>query len=682
MADTHDIANNSPVSTLRGVGPSVEQKLHKLGIKTVQDLVENIPRSFDDYSRLVDISKVRPGKVTLKAKIHNVSSRYSKNGLPIVEAIARDGTGQLHLTWFSQPYIKNTIKPDSDYYISGEFAKNYKYFSIVNPKIELVSSFPKHTARLVPNYRLTKGLSAAVLRKIIATALERTVIQETLPDWIIEKLSLMPRGEALKAVHFPDDVHMFESAKERLAFEELFVIMLASELNRKDFAAQNSYRHKIKEQKLKEFTESLPFTLTADQKIAAWKLLNMTTQDVPMNSLLQGDVGSGKTVVALMCAYNCVENGAQAALMAPTELLASQHFETCKKLLPASIMSKTILLTGSLSPKDKKSYQERIKKGDVAFVIGTHALVQDSVTFTSLELAIVDEQHRFGVEQRKALQNKADRMPHVLHMSATPIPRSIALTLYGELDVVTIGSKPSNRLPVKTTIVSSDHRREFYSNKLVEIVEKGEQVFIVAPLISDSEKSDSKYSVEKVSAELGRWAPNANCKVIHGKMSQEEKDKIMLEMKQGKVDILVATTVIEVGIDIPNATMMVIENADSFGLAQLHQLRGRVGRGEKQGYCVLLSTSKEANQRLKALESETSGFKLSEYDLELRGPGAIYGSMQHGALDLRIAKISDTKLIETTRDMAKQFIETQEELLKYPVLDERVSSIRAITNLN
>lgn len=677
-----NLTDTSPVQYLHGVGESVATKLSKIGIETAGDLVENIPRSFDDYSRVVEISKVRPGKVTLKASIHNVKSRYSKNGLPITEAVARDGTGQLQLTWFSQPYIKNSIKPDTEYYISGEFAKNYRYFSIVNPKIELASAFPKHTARLVPNYRLTKGLSAHTMRKLIATALDSIDIKETLPAWIIEDLSLVSRDEALRAVHFPSDMNAFESAKKRLGFEELFSVMLASELNRKDFAEHNSFIHRVKERELKNFTDNLPFTLTDNQKIAAWKLLGMTTQDTPMNSLLQGDVGSGKTVVALLVAVNAIANGAQVALMAPTELLASQHYETIRNMLPLSLQRQTALLTGSLNTKDKKQTQDSIKSGEISLIVGTHALVQDKVAFKNLEFVIVDEQHRFGVNQRKALQNKADKMPHVLHMSATPIPRSIALTLYGELDVVTIKKKPSNRRPIKTSIISSDNRKDYYTKHVQTVIDRGEQVFVVAPLISDSEKSAQKYSVEKVSSELGRWLPDATIKVIHGKLSQEEKDEIMLEMKRGKVDVLIATTVIEVGIDIPNATLMVIENADSFGLAQLHQLRGRVGRGDKQSNCVLVSTSQDANQRLRALESETSGFKLAEYDLELRGPGAIYGSMQHGALDLRIAKISDTALIESAREQAKKFITMGEKLVKYQALDMRVASVRAITNLN
>lgn len=676
---------NSPDTSLRhlkGVGDVVWQRLQKLHLKTVNDLVENLPRGFEDFSRITKISQVRPGKVTIQASIHDVATRYSKNGLLIVEAVARDGSGQLQLTWFNQPYIKKTIKKETEYYISGEFAKNYRFFAITNPRIELVSRFPKHTARLVPLYRLTKGLSAHTLRNLIANALQTIKIQETLPEWVRNELELMPRDTALRTIHFPDDMTMFEQAKRRLAFEELFVIMLASELNRREFAKNNSFQHRIHDTVLRKFTNSLPYTLTDDQKIAAWKLLKKTTEDKPMNALLQGDVGSGKTVVSLLLAVNSLENGAQVAYMAPTELLAQQHYQTMKDLLPKGYKNNMVLLTGSLSTSEKKAAQESIITGDKTFIIGTHALIQEKAIYKNLQLVIVDEQHRFGVEQRKALQNKANKMPHVLHMSATPIPRSIALTLYGEVDIVSIKQKPSDRQTVSTKIISSDNRKELYQKRVLALIEDGEQVFVVTPLIEDSENLENKYSVEKVSKELGRWLPKARISVIHGKMKQQEKDAIMKKVKDGVVDLLIATTVIEVGIDIPNATMMVIENADSYGLAQLHQLRGRVGRGDKKSFCVLVSTENEATKRLQVMENEHSGFKLAEYDLELRGPGAIYGNMQHGALDLRIANISDRKLIETARAYANTFCEKGEKLIKYPTLDKHVSEIRSITNLN
>lgn len=676
-----DLNYEDSVSVLKGVGDSVKEKLSKIGIHTIGDLIENIPRSFDDYSRVTSISQVKPSKVTLKAHIVNVKSRYSKNGLPIVEAVARDASGQLHVTWFNQPYIKNTIKPDIEYFISGEFAQNYRYFSITNPKIEPVSSFPKHTARLVPLYGLTKGLQATTLRKLTAQALERTRISEVLPEWIVEELDLLPRQEAIKAIHFPQDLSVFEKAKSRLAFEELFVIMLASELNRQEYARLNSYAHKIKDSALKEFTSQLPFSLTQSQRIAAWKLLSLMKQAHPMNSLLQGDVGSGKTVVSLLVALNAIENQAQVALMAPTEILASQHMKTIESLLPAKYKNSIALLTGSLSKKDKEKVRAEVKSGEKYLIIGTHALLQDSVDFNNLQLVIVDEQHRFGVAQRKALQKKAKKMPHVLHMSATPIPRSIALTLYGELDVVDIEKKPSSRKPVHTHIISPDYRKKLYTKKVHEVIERGEQVFVVAPLIEDGESSNV-LSVEKLSKDIKKYLPDARIAVVHGKLTADQKEAVMKEVKDAQVDILVATTVIEVGIDIPNATVMIVESADRFGLAQLHQLRGRVGRGEKESVCFLVPSTSAVSKRLAVMESEHNGYKLAEYDLDLRGPGAIYGTIQHGALDLRIANISDKKLIETSRETAKKFIAKGEKLVQYPKIHRSVEDIRAITNLN
>jgi ATP-dependent DNA helicase RecG len=671
------------ITSLVGVGEKTAKLLKKIGLETVEDIIENVPRKYDDFSHVDNINNLRPGPVTIRGRIHSVKARYIKRGLHITDAMVTDDTGSVRVSWFNQPFRGASIKEDQAYFVSGPYAKNYRFMTIQNPACELESNFPLHTARLVPQYKLTKGLSASLIRKITKNALLVEPVKESLPHWIVERYNLMSRGEALTSMHFPSDNQSLLRAKHRIGFEEIFELTLASELNKQEFSLEKAFRVLIDRANIVSFVESLPFALTDDQRIATWEILLDIAKGKPMNRLLEGDVGSGKTVVATITAYNVINQGYQVAFMAPTEILARQHFESIQQLLPENLKHKICILTGSVTKNEKIKINERIRSGEYVFVVGTHALIQKSVVFKNLAYIIIDEQHRFGVEQRKNLQAKSNSMPHVLHMTATPIPRSIALTLYGELDMSVLKHKPSNRQPVVTKLVVPDARQQIYT-QVVEEIRKGRQAFVVCPLIQNNdEKSNRPLSVEEIATQIMKWVAPYRVEIIHGKMSASDKDEIMRSFLANKIHILVSTTVIEVGVDVPNASCMVIEGADKFGLAQLHQLRGRIGRGENGGICYLIPTTNDIpSKRLRLIESETDGFKLADLDLELRGPGALYGTVQHGALDLRVATLSDTTLIKQARDAAVQFVRKNENLVYYPKLNNRINRLRTITNLN
>ncbi|HSX27722.1 MAG TPA: ATP-dependent DNA helicase RecG, partial [Patescibacteria group bacterium] len=508
-------------------------------------------------------------------------------------------------------------------------------------------------------------------------------LPETLPSWLIKKQDLISRSEATGTIHFPKNAATLQQAKRRLGFEEVFGLTLASLLNKYELMKEHALAIPFEEKLAKDFVKHLPFKLTDDQRRTIWQIYLDIQKEQPMNRLVEGDVGSGKTVVAVMAAVMAVREGFQVALMAPTEILARQHAETIHDLLePLGLADQLSLLIGSLKPAQKKTAYARIKSGDVRFIVGTHALIQEKVDMHKLGLIIIDEQHRFGVEERKRLQAKAGHAVHILSMTATPIPRSLALTLYGEMELSIIASKPPGRKPIITKLWSPNSRAQLYK-KIEEELASGGQMFVVCPTIQESDILPTK-SAEEVFKELNQGPfKHRKLGLIHGRMKSEDKETVMRKFVEHEIDILVATTVIEVGVSVPNATVMLIESPERFGLAQIHQLRGRVGRGVRQGYCYLvLSDSKSPSRRLKALESSSDGFKLAEMDLEIRGPGAIYGTFQHGQLDLRIAKLSDVKLISSARRAAQEFIDKQENLLKYKQLNEQVQKLRAITNLN
>ncbi len=677
------MTGSDSVLSIKGVGPEVAKKLRILGITTISELLLHYPRRYEDYSNVSPIQNIKPGQVTIKAVIKQIKGRYVRRGMHITEAVASDDTSSVRVIWFNQPYRENAMRPGQEYFISGELGLSHQRMSITNPAVELVSDFPVSTARIVPVYRETKGLKSAQIRKYIKACSRLINGQaETLPSWILASHALMSRSDAMFSMHFPESLPSLEMAKKRLGFEEVFELSLAALLNKYELLQEESVVIPFDVKIAQDFVKHLPFTLTDAQKQVIWQIYNDLAKSQPMNRLVEGDVGSGKTVVAAMSAVMAMQQGFQVAYMAPTALLARQHADTLKKLLtPLDFDSKVGELRGSMKTPEKKIVYDKLENGELGLIVGTHAVIQDKVRMKRLGLVIIDEQHRFGVEQRKRLQAKAGIMPHVLTMTATPIPRTLALTLYGELDISVINTKPAGRLLIKTELVSPNSKQQMY-DKVDKELEAGRQMFVVCPLITDEDPS--KRSVEAVHTELSRkYFKNRHVGLLHGKLSSAEKDQIMADFIEKKYDILVSTTVIEVGVDVPNATVMIIEDAERFGLAQLHQLRGRVGRSEHQGYCYLiLSDSKPASRRLRALEQSHDGFKLAELDLELRGPGAIYGTMQHGELDLRVAKLTDVKLISQARSAAQQFIDNKENLIQYNHLYNKVQKLRAVTNVS
>jgi ATP-dependent DNA helicase RecG len=672
------------LTSLRGVGPELAKKFAMLGIRNVADLIDYYPRRYDDYSSLTPIDELVPGPITIEATIKQAKGRYVRRGMHITEAIAEDNTGSVRLVWFNQPYREQAIKASQAYYISGPFELKAQRFAITNPTIELKSDFPVNTARIVPVYRETKGLTSRQIRSALAqTVHEMRLLPESLPAWLIKKHKLMSRAEALETMHFPSSSAALDAARRRLGFEEVFELALASLLNKYELMLEHAPAVPFEQQIAKTFVGHVPFALTNAQRKVIWQIYQDMERTQPMNRLVEGDVGSGKTVVAAMAAVMVLHHGHQVALMAPTELLARQHAETMYKLLePLGFGDQVGLLVGGMTTQQKSRAHADIKAGRLRCIIGTHALIQDAVDMSELELVIVDEQHRFGVEQRKKLIAKAGHMPHTLNLTATPIPRSLALTLYGELDVSILDEKPAGRQQIITEIVSPNSRAQL-NEKIEAELSTGRQMFVVCPLISESSTLEAK-SAEQVYEQMSKKDfKHHRVGLLHGKMKPQDKNDTMQLFVNHELDILVSTTVIEVGVDVPNATIMLIEGAERFGLAQIHQLRGRVGRGGHQGYCYLmLSDSKSPSPRLRALERSSDGFKLAELDLELRGPGAIYGTMQHGQLDLRVAKLTDIKLIADARNAAQECIDKDENLVQYTQLWSHVKQLRAVTNLN
>lgn len=675
---------DSPLTILKGVGPELAKKFAGLGIRTISDLIQYFPRRYDDYSQVTPIAKLNPGEITIRAVIKQAKGRYVRRGMHITEAVASDDTGSVRLIWFNQPYREGALKHDQEYFISGSFALRRGRLSITNPSTELVSDFPINTARIIPIYRETKGLNSRQIRAAVQQALPLIrSLPETLPAWLIKAEKLMPRAEAVQAVHFPQASTQLAEAQRRLGFEEVFELVLASLLTKYELQTEQAPAVPFEEKVARDFVQHLPFQLTTAQRKVIWQTYQDMQRTQPMNRLVEGDVGSGKTAVAAMAALMVLHHGHQVALMAPTELLARQHAETLIGLLkPVDLDSTVGLLVGGMKNEQKERARAAIAEGKVRFIVGTHALIQESVDMHSLELIIIDEQHRFGVGQRKKLMAKAGHMPHVLSLTATPIPRTLALTLYGELDISVLDVKPAGRQPVETHIVSPNSRKQL--NEAIEKeLQAGRQMFVVCPLITESTTLDVN-SAEQIYEQFSKkdfkkWRVG----LLHGKLKPAEKNDIMQQFVTHQLDILVSTTVIEVGVDVPNASVMLIEGAERFGLAQIHQLRGRIGRGGHQGYCYLMmSDSSAPSKRLRALEQSNDGFRLAELDLELRGPGAIYGQAQHGALDLRIAKLTDVKLISHARAAAQKFIDIGEDLSGYTVLEGRVKQIQAVTNLN
>jgi len=667
---------------VKGVGDVTAGQFAAAGIRTVGDLIHFLPRAYEDYSHVSKIIDVVPGKATIKAVCESIATRPVRRGMRVTTATLSDGTGKLQAVWFNQPYRETQLKSGDEFFFSGEFEFRYNKYQLTNPSAEKVSDAPIHTDRIVPIYRAIAGLKTTLARKIVNELRPMMVmLPETLPKDIVKREKLVSHSEAVLGMHFPETAQSVADAKERIAFEELFQLLLASQFNKKENAKLEGWHIPFDQKVVKDFVSNLPFTLTNAQRIAAWDILQSFEKKEPMNRLLQGDVGSGKTVVAGLAARQAAHEGFQTAVMAPTEILASQHAATLHKLLkPFGV---TVgLLTGSVKGKARAELLKAIANGDVDVVVGTHALIQATVVFHKLGFVVIDEQHRFGVAQRQELLKKSAHMPHLLAMTATPIPRSLALTVYGELDISILNERPKGRKPIETKIWSPNSRPQLY--KLIDAeLEAGRQAYVICNIIDDNPDNELK----SVQAEYKRLQSSVfkhrRIGLLHGKLKPAEKEAVMQSFANAELDILVSTTVVEVGVDVPNATVILIEDADRFGLAQLHQLRGRVGRSSQQSYCYLMvSSSKAPSKRLKEIEKSNDGFYLAEVDLSMRGPGEIYGRAQHGDLNLQVATLADTQLISRAQKAAQSFVESGEDLLQYKVLASQVHFYQRLTTLN
>jgi ATP-dependent DNA helicase RecG len=672
-----------PITSIKGVGNVLADKLYVLGVETVEDLLYFFPRRYDDFSQVALISTLRPGKVTVKGRVESVVGRHIRRGLHITEAVVADDTAKVRVVWFNQSYRAAQLTKGEEYYFSGTYDLQRNRYVLQNPACEPVKTVGVSTARIVPIYRETAGLKSHQIRKAIQQLLPTmAMLPETLPTDLIKQERLLSINQTLKALHFPEGSEELAAAKKRISFEEVVSLMIASVLNKRDIAALAGWKIPFKAPIAKRFTLALPFSLTNAQRRASWEIFMDMEKGEPMNRLLQGDVGSGKTAVAAFAAYMVAKAGLQTAFMAPTEILATQHARGLADLLePMGV--RVALLVGSTKAKAKDNAKLHIAAGDIDVVVGTHALIQKNSQFHKLGLVVIDEQHRFGVAQRAELLKHGERMPHLLSMTATPIPRSLQLTLYGELEVSILNELPKGRQPVLTKVVSPNARHVVYEHIEKEI-KAGHQAYVVCPLVAEGGKDVELKSVE---AEYGRLMKSVfkhrRLGLLHGQLKADEKERVMRLFKNKELDILIATTVVEVGVDVPNATVMLIEGAERFGLAQLHQLRGRVGRGSEQSYCYVIPTSAQSvSQRLRELESSTDGFYLAEADLALRGPGEIYGRAQHGALDLSFANLTDTKLLKRTRDAAIRLVDSGMSLVQYKRLYQHVEKYRRLTKLN
>jgi len=654
---------DAPVTVLSGVNRGYAEKLARLGVRTIRDLVYLFPRRYDDYRNLKPINRLEYGETaTVIASVWDAGVRRTRGGMPLFTATLSDGSGMLQCTWFNQPYLADKIKPRMQIVVSGQVEEFLGRLTFQSPDWEPLERELLHTARLVPVYPLTEGLSGRWLRRLMKRTVDywapRMVSEEFLPESVRASANLMDLSSALSHVHFPDDWSDLERARERLAFDELFLLQIGVLRQRQLWRSVPGRAFKLDLTVVERFIGTLPYPLTGAQKRALEQIIADLQSGLPMNRLLQGDVGSGKTVVAAAAILAVTAAGAQTALMAPTEILAEQHFATLVRLFSKLPNPPVVqLLTGSTP--DKEQVYARIASGAVDVVVGTHALIQPNVTFHDLAFLVIDEQHRFGVEQRAALRQKGQGNPHVLVMTATPIPRTLALTLYGDLDLSVIDELPPGRQKIETRWLFPTERERAYAFVRAQ-VEKGRQAFIICPLVEGSDKIEAKAAVDEYERLQKEIFPNYRLGLLHGRMKSEEKDAVMGAFVRGELDVLVSTSVVEVGIDVPNATVMLVEGANRFGLAQLHQFRGRVGRGEHASYCLLLadSTNAASDERLRAIESTDDGFVLAEKDLELRGPGEFFGTRQSGLPELRAAKLADVRLLELAREQALRLFES------------------------
>ena len=661
------------IQFLKGVGEKRAQMLAKKGIRTVEDMLYFFPRAHEDRTQFKKIEDTESGEtVCLSITVFSpVRDNRIRRNMMISTMVVCDDTGAMTVKWYNNKFVKEQFHTDDKYILYGKITENRGKKELVNPVFEKIEN-QRFTGKIVPLYPLTGGLTQKIVQSVMENAIEEAgALEEYLPEEIRSKYNISEINFAMRNIHFPESFESYSIARKRFVFEELFILQLALSNHKKDVSkSQGAVFKNLKA--VREFTDSLPFSLTNAQK----RTLNEICADVKsgkmMNRLVQGDVGSGKTAVAAAAIYLVVDNGFQAAMMAPTEILASQHYETLTKFFENKNIN-TVLLTGSMKAKEKREALEKIASGEADVIIGTHAIIQKNVEFKNLGFVVADEQHRFGVEQRAKLSAKGDN-PHILIMSATPIPRTLALILYGDLEVSVIDELPPGRKTVKTYAVGESMRKRIYAFA-EKSVNDGMQVYVVCPLVEETEKSDLQNAVD-LSQRLQATFPKFKIGLVHGKMKPKDKEEVMNGFSSGEINILVSTTVIEVGVNVPNANMMIIENAERFGLSQLHQLRGRVGRGAQQAYCILIpqSGNEITKKRMETMCISNDGFYISEQDLQLRGPGDFFGTRQHGLPEMKIANLfEDTDILQQAQNAASEIIEKG--LDNYPALQKRCEKL-------
>ena len=642
------------VKYIKGVGPNRVKLLNKIGIFNLKDLITYYPRTYEDRSKPKNLYECQEGEeVFVRAVACSRLSDIRIKGRTMQKLLIRDETAPAEAIWFNQSYLKNKFEQGKEYGFFGKVSRKYGKIELMSPKFDEGES-TKNTGRIIPIYPLTYNLSQNNLRKIMENGIKEVYgnLEETLPNYILDQYNLEKINKAVKDIHFPENFNDFNIARTRLVFEELLSVQLALLELKNRYMNEEKGIQFDKNVKISDVINSLPFKLTGAQRRVLEEIENDMEQDKTMNRLLQGDVGSGKTVIAMCIAYKAVKSGHQAAIMAPTAILASQHLENFKNILEKFDINVELLISG-ITKKKKEDILQRLENGEIDIIIGTHALIEENVKFKKLGLVVTDEQHRFGVKQRSKIASKGNN-PDVLVMTATPIPRTLALILYGDLDISIIDELPKNRKKIETFAVRKD-MTDRVNGFIKKQIDEGRQAYIVCPLVEENEEMDLKSVEELYETYKTEVFPEYKVEYIHGKLKQKEKDNIMERFKKGDIDILISTTVIEVGVDVPNSNIMVIENAERFGLAQLHQLRGRVGRGEYKSYCILKYEGKgeTVRKRMKVMCDTNDGFVISEKDLELRGSGDFFGTMQHGLPEFKIANLfEDMKILKLVQEAA------------------------------
>jgi ATP-dependent DNA helicase RecG len=674
-----------PLSRITGIGPRQALRLQKLGLGTVRDLLFHLPRRYEDTRATVPLYALRPGPVqTVRARVRNVSARktpYKK--MVLVEATLEDDGAVANAVWFNQPFLVKQLQPGTELIVSGKVELSRTGLTFRNPVFERLGPDQHHVGTLAPVYPETEGITSRFLRSKIEPLLGFTTqVPDRLPPSVRETEGLMPIADALYQVHKPESLEIARQARERIAFEELFLLQVAAERARRRRMSGPGVIVAYDIEVARKFAGTLPFKLTDGQRVAAHEILTDLAAPGPMNRLLQGDVGSGKTVVAALAALMTHHAGFQTAVMAPTEILARQHHATLEALLGEHGLPPR-LLVGSTSAAARREILAGLAGGHDSLIVGTHALIEDDVAMVNLGLVVVDEQHRFGVAQRQRLRQTSGTMPNYLAMTATPIPRSLSNTLYGDVDLSELREMPPGRRPVETEVVGPESRNRAYEFVRAE-VHKGRQAFVICPLIEESDKLGAKSATAEYERLSTTIFPDLRVELLHGRMPAREKTERMQRFVRGEADVLVATSVVEVGVDVPNASIMVIEGAERFGLAQLHQFRGRVGRAEHQSYCLLFEggIDEEGSQRLAAVASTDSGFELAERDLQLRGPGQLVGLRQHGLPDMLAADLLDVALGQRARQAALRWLDADPGLSEWPPLSGAMNGYRAVFDID